>query len=106
MSSITLSPPCRLFVLDVVHHGCVPSERFPNFDQAELDRHTFIDYTPFNPAVKTTVSYVKENSDPDAPFKNGKGLPHMLAACCHNHTEFKAVVDPQCSRSLSEAFPP
>ena len=41
--------------------------------QADLDRHTCLDYTPFDPAVKTTESYVKENSNPDAPFKLRRG---------------------------------
>jgi len=63
--------------------------------QADLDRHTSLDYTPFDPAVKTTESYVKENSNPDGAFRVKKGAPHIVAACCHNHAEIKADVDAQ-----------
>merc|ERR1719383_1590431 len=63
--------------------------------QADLDRHTSLDYTPFDPAVKTTESFVKENSNPDGAFRVKKGAPHIVAACCHNHAEIKADVDAQ-----------
>ena len=66
--SFTL-PLCRLFDLVVVHLGCVPSVRFLYFGQAVMVRHTFLVDTPFNSDVKTTVSYVEENSDPNPPFK-------------------------------------
>ena len=63
--------------------------------QDDLDRHASLDYGPFDSAVKTTQSHVKEHANPEASFRVKRSAPHIVAACCHTHAESKADMDAQ-----------
>ena len=70
--------------------------------QVDSGRHTPLDYNVYDPAVKTTESYIKGSSNPDSPLHVERVHLALLRLVGHNHVEINAVWMRTSSRTMNK----